>query len=128
MRGDLDRRGQKLTIEIEPTAADDARSTQSLVDVGMRLSVPVLAVADVRFSIEPQPKKCAMLMSVSAQIHLEMLGIEAKSTEVVSFTKASAVSVTQWAKDPEVGSRTLRSLLSQIGGDIVSALPASPAK
>jgi hypothetical protein len=88
----------------------------------------VLAVADVLFSIEPQPKKCAMLMQVTAQIRLAQFGVATMSPDAVSLSKASAVSVTQWAIDPEFGNRALQGLLGQLGRDMVSALPASPAR
>jgi hypothetical protein len=35
---------------------DDPRATEALASVGARLSAPDLAVVDVLFSIEPQPK------------------------------------------------------------------------
>lgn len=128
MRSDLDRRGQALTIEIEPTSADDPRSTPALAEIGRRLSVPALAVADVLFAIEPQPKQCAMLMRVSAQMHLDTLGADAKPAQAVSFTRATSVAVPQWARDPGVGNEALRGLLDRIGADIVRALPAQPAR
>ncbi len=124
IRLDLEQHGRKLTVEIEPTGTDDPRSMEALAGVGRRLSTPVLAVADVLFSIDPQPKTCAMLMRVSANMHLELLGIESKSREALTLGKASSLSVTQWAADPELGTRTLRDLLGQLGRDIVGALPA----
>lgn len=127
MKLDLERRGQKHTIEIESTGTDDPRGAEALISVGRRLNAPVLAVTDVLFSIEPQPKKCAMLMQVSAQMRLERLDVATKLPEAVAFTKASAVSVTQWATDPALGTRTLQELLGRIGRDIVSALPAASA-
>jgi hypothetical protein len=128
MKLDLERRGRTLTIEIDPTSGDDPRSVEALATIGKRHSAAVLAVADVLFSIEPQPKKCAMLMRVSASMHLEKLGIEPRSLEAVTLSKAITLSVTQWDKDPEVGTRALQDLLGRIGQDIISALPPSPAK
>lgn len=115
-------------VVIEPTSADDPLAMEALAGVGTRLSSPVLAVADVFFSIEPQPKTCTMLMRVSARMHLEMLGIEPKRQEAVTLSKASSVSVMQWAADPELGARALQDILSQLGRDIVGTLPASHAK
>jgi len=128
MKLDLEQRGRRLTIEVEPTPADDPRAIEALATIGTRHSVPVLAVADVRFSIEPRPQTCAMLMQVSANMHLEKLGIEPQSPEALTLSKASALSVAEWAADPEVATRTLQDLLDRMGQDIVSALPASPAK
>jgi hypothetical protein len=128
MKLDLEGRGRGLTIVIEPTSADDPLAVEALAGVGTRLSTPVLAVADVLFSIEPQPKACAMLMRVSAVMHMEMLGIEPKRQETVTLSKANSLSVMQWATDPELGTRALQDILSQLGRDIVSTLPASQAK
>ncbi len=125
MRLDLGRRGRALTVELETTPADDPRAPEALVQVGQRLAVPALAVADVRFRIEPQPKQCSMLMRVSVQMHLAQLGADPKSPEAVSMTRAAAVSVTAWATDPEVGTRALQDLVAQMGRAIVSTLPAS---
>ncbi|MFT3955080.1 MAG: hypothetical protein QM722_12030 [Piscinibacter sp.] len=128
MREDLQRRGQALTIQIEPVAADDPRSAPALADAGARLASPMLAVADVLFGIEPQPRQCRMEMRVSVRMHLEAPAQGPQSPESVSLTRAHAVSVVQWAADPDVASRALQSLLGQIGRDIVGALPASPAR
>jgi hypothetical protein len=128
MKLDLEQRGRKLTIEIEPISADDPRSSEALATIATRHAAPVLAVVDVLFSIEPQPKTCAMLMRVSASMHLDTLGTEPKSLEAIAVSKASTLSVAQWAKEPEVGTRTLHDLLIRMGQDIVSALPASPAR
>lgn len=128
MNLDLEGRGRRLTIVIEPTSADDPLAMEALAGVGTRLSASVLAVADVLFSIEPQPKKCAMLMRVSAKLQLETLGIEPKRQEAFTLSKASSLSVMQWAMDPEPGTRALQSILTQLGQDIVGLLPASQAK
>lgn len=128
MKLDLEQRGRSLTVEIEPISADDPRSIEALAMIGTRHAAPVVAVADVLFSIEPQPKKCLMLMRVSASMHLDRLGTEPKSLEALTVSKASTLSIAQWATDPEVGTRTLHDLLVRTARDIVSVLPATPAR
>ncbi|EHR72299.1 hypothetical protein BurJ1DRAFT_3492 [Burkholderiales bacterium JOSHI_001] len=125
MTWDLERRGRTLAIEIEPTFADDPRAMEALASMGSRLSAPAIAVADVLLSIEAQPKKCAMLLRVSANLHLEKLHVEPKSQVLGALSQAGSLSVTQWAKDPGLGTRTLQTLLGQLGRDIVTVLPAS---
>lgn len=125
---DLEQRGKKFAIAIEPIPADDPRSTEALTAIGTRHAAPVLAVVGVLLSIEPQPKKCSMLMRVSANMHLEKGGAEPKSLEAIVVNRARTLSVEEWAKDPVVGMRTLDDLLVRMGQDIVSALPASQAR
>jgi hypothetical protein len=126
VRNDLARRGQELTIEVEPKGANDPQGAQALEDIGRRLSAPALAVADVSFSIEPQPKKCSMQMRVSAQLHLEAPGAKVTPTPGAVLDRSSSLPVEQWAKDPELGGKALRSLVEQLGKDIVNALPKPP--
>lgn len=131
VKQDLARRGQELTIEIEPAGADDPYGAEALVDIGKRLRAPLLAVADVSFSIEPQPSKCSMLMRVSAHMHLERTAYPSSEMTPefsVALTRASPVSVMEWGTNSEVGGQALRSLLGQLGKDIVTALPRSQRK
>lgn len=131
VKQDLARRGLELPIEVEPAGAADPHGADALVEIGKRLSAPVLAVADVSFSIEPQQQECAMLMRVSAHVHLVSTnypGAEMPPAFSVSLTRASPVSVMEWGANPEVGGRALRGLLGQLGQDIVNAHPSSRRK
>jgi hypothetical protein len=67
-----------------------------------------------------------MLMRVSANLPLEKLPLEPTPQEAVAVGRSRVVSVTQWAADPEVRTRTLQELLGQVSRDIADALPASP--
>ena len=70
-------------------------------------------------------------MRVSAHMHLESTnqpGTEMPPAFSVSLTRASPVSVMEWGTDPQVGGRALRSLLGQLGQDIVNAYSLSRRK
>jgi hypothetical protein len=128
VRNDLALRGQELTIEVEPKGANDPQGAQALEDIGRRLSAPALAVADVSFTIESQPKKCSMQMRLSAQMHLDAPGAKVTLTPGAVLDRSSSLPVEHWAKNPEAGGEALRSLVEQFGKDIVDALPKPPRR